>query len=177
MCNWLKLGSISLRHRLPWVILAVLCRPFVLLAPNNYLALQSFDLEHTWWRLLQKNVFCTQNERFTFCNPKNDSDTKNNLFSLNYLKNVFRVINMPFSAIWWWMISLKRWQIHADFKQFIIFSYSVMHRKYIHLLRVCFPFNWEIPHQSQKYMYYLYSFVFMACSTSMISMSSFDLTL
>ena len=123
-----------------------LCRAFGLLVPKHYLALQSFDLEHTWWRLLQKNVFCTQNERFTFFNPTNDSDTKNNLFCFNYLKNVFRVINMPFSAIWWWMISLKRWQIHADFKQFIIFSYSVTHRKYIHLLRVCFPFNWEIPH-------------------------------
>ena len=48
-------------HRWPLLILVILFRPLVLLHERllNYLAYQSFDFEHTWWRLFQKHVVCT----------------------------------------------------------------------------------------------------------------------
>ena len=32
---------------------------FIALKDLSYLAFQSFDYEHTWWRLFQKHVMCT----------------------------------------------------------------------------------------------------------------------
>ena len=47
----------------PDFTLCILCRPLIgFIASNtlNYLAFQSFDFEHTWWRLFQKRVVRTK---------------------------------------------------------------------------------------------------------------------
>jgi hypothetical protein len=43
-------------------MLAIMFRHFGFIAPKtlNYLALQSFDFERTWWRLFQKRVMRTK---------------------------------------------------------------------------------------------------------------------
>jgi len=48
--------------------MSILFRPFGFLAPKdlNYLALHSFDLECTWWRLFQRHVVHTKFDIYVF---------------------------------------------------------------------------------------------------------------
>jgi hypothetical protein len=52
----------ALGHSGPWPISAILFRPLGFIASKtlNYLAFQSFNFEHTWWRLFQKRVVHTK---------------------------------------------------------------------------------------------------------------------
>ncbi len=59
------------------LILTILFRPFGFIAPKtlNYLAIQSFDCEGNWWRLLQKRVVRTIFDIYVFCLSCNELST------------------------------------------------------------------------------------------------------
>jgi hypothetical protein len=40
--------------------------PFGCIAPYDYLTFQSFDFDHTWWRILQKRAVCTTFDIYVF---------------------------------------------------------------------------------------------------------------
>ena len=64
----IKLRLSCLVHRWPYPILAILFMPFGCIAPKtfNYLAFQSFEFKHTWWRLFQKRVVHTKFDIYVF---------------------------------------------------------------------------------------------------------------
>ena len=64
----IKLKLFSLMHRWPLLILAIMCMPFgfIALKTLNYLAFQSFDIDHILWRLFQKRVVRTKFDIYVF---------------------------------------------------------------------------------------------------------------
>ena len=110
--TWIPVAPCSTSGNMAWAVpiyyfWAILFGPFGLIAPKtlNWLAIQSFYFENSWWRLFQKRVARTQLYIY--------------FFIIMWKVNALPVITKAQLSLWLGRAACNKWKMNIIMKQFV----------------------------------------------------------